>query len=105
LDINTHEEVYGGDYWRQALFYKILMDNDKSRDWEMRYAEFDFVEPDKKSKEYIKHRVEITPADIDAVKKQVQQAYSGIMSHNFSWGCGHEDCEWCNFIKFNKVGI
>ncbi|HTE12573.1 MAG TPA: ATP-dependent DNA helicase, partial [Chitinophagaceae bacterium] len=25
----------GGDYWRQAVFYKILLDNDKTNDWEV----------------------------------------------------------------------
>lgn len=35
----------GGDYWRQAVFYKILVDNDKSNDWEVVSTEFDFVEP------------------------------------------------------------
>lgn len=27
------EDLYGGDYWRQAVFYKILMDNDATKKW------------------------------------------------------------------------
>ncbi len=38
----------GGDYWRQAVFYKILIDHYKQRDWRAVSTEFDFVEPDKK---------------------------------------------------------
>ncbi len=48
----------GGDYWRQAVFYKILLDN-YNRDWIAVSNEFDFIEPDKK-KFYRKEKVYIT---------------------------------------------
>ena len=38
----------GGDYWRQAVFYKILVDNYENKQWKVVSTEFDFVEPDKK---------------------------------------------------------
>lgn len=106
-DITTHsfEEVYGGNYWRQALFYKLLLDYDGNRDWDMQAAEFDFVEPDKKTKQYIKHTLSIHPSDVETVKEQVKYAYSNIKNHNFNKGCGNDDCEWCNFIKFNKINL
>jgi DNA helicase-2/ATP-dependent DNA helicase PcrA len=40
----------GGDYWRQAVFYKILVDNYGQKDWKAVSTEFDFIEPDKKKK-------------------------------------------------------
>ena len=43
----------GGDYWRQAVFYKILVDNYDKKEWKVISTEFDFVEPDKK-KDYKK---------------------------------------------------
>ncbi|HZW65846.1 MAG TPA: ATP-dependent DNA helicase, partial [Hanamia sp.] len=49
----------GGDYWRQAVFYKILVDNYK-KDWRVISTEFDFIEPDKK-KNYQKRKLVITP--------------------------------------------
>ncbi len=101
----TTEELYGGDYWRQAIFYKLLMDNDGNKDWEMQFAEFDFVEPDKKTGEYVKERIEIQSDDITAIKQQVKYAYEGIKNHRFDKGCGLDDCEWCNFIKFNQIGL
>ncbi|HYG16426.1 MAG TPA: 3'-5' exonuclease, partial [Bacteroidia bacterium] len=102
---DNFEDVYGGDYWRQALFYKLLMDNDKSKDWEMQFAEFDFIEPDKKTGDFTKYRVEILPDDIEAIKKQVSQAYIGITGHKFDKGCGKDECQWCNFVKFNKISL
>ena len=56
----------GGDYWRQAVFYKILLDN-HNRDWKAVSSEFDFIEPDKK-KAYQKIKLYITPEDIATVK-------------------------------------
>ena len=67
-DSKLFEYEFGGDYWRQAVFYKILMDNDKTRSWEMISAEFDFVEPDKKTGEYIKRKVMFTSEDVSIVK-------------------------------------
>ena len=48
-------EPNGGDYWRQAVFYKILVDHYGSKGWNVQSAEFDFIEPNKK-KEYAKAR-------------------------------------------------
>lgn len=94
------EDKYGGDYWRQAVFYKILMDYDQSpqtKDWQMRTAEFDFVEPNKKTGEFKKIRVAITPQDIETVIGQITYAYAKIKDKQFSQGCGKEDCHWCTF--------
>jgi DNA helicase-2/ATP-dependent DNA helicase PcrA len=42
------KEPNGGDYWRQAVFYKILVDNKPGKDWVVQSTEFDFIEPDSK---------------------------------------------------------
>ena len=93
------EHEFGGDYWRQAVFYRILMDNDKTRNWEMRSAEFDFVEPDKESKEFIRRKVEMNDSDIEIVRNQITSVYSKILNREFNKGCGKPECEWCNFVK------
>jgi len=93
------EDEFGGDYWRQAVFYKILMDNDKSKNWEMRSTEFDFVEPDKDTKQFIKQIVNITSEDVDFVKRQIKSTYQAIMNKEYQKGCGKPDCEWCNFVN------
>lgn len=98
-DKHLFEYQYGGDYWRQAVFYKILMDYDVNKNWEMRSTEFDFVEPDKKSGAYIKQKVAITPTDVQTVKEQIVFAYNQIKAKKFSDGCAKEDCKWCNFVS------
>jgi DNA helicase II / ATP-dependent DNA helicase PcrA len=98
------KEPNGGDYWRQAVFYKILIDNYEQKDWKVISTEFDFVEPDKK-KEYRKEKIVITPADTETVKQQIVQVWEKIQSRDFYTGCGKEDCHWCNFVKDNQLAV
>jgi DNA helicase-2/ATP-dependent DNA helicase PcrA len=100
----SDKEPHGGDYWRQAVFYKILIDNYESRDWQVVSTEFDFIEPDKK-KNYRKEKVIITPPDITTVTQQIVTVWQKIQSREFYIGCGKEDCHWCNFVKSNKLAI
>jgi DNA helicase-2/ATP-dependent DNA helicase PcrA len=94
----------GGDYWRQAVFYKILVDSYEQKDWKVVSTEFDFVEPDKK-KEYRKAKITITPADITTVIQQIETTWQKIQNREFYTGCGRADCHWCNFVKTNNLAI
>jgi len=94
----------GGDYWRQAVFYKILVDNFPEKDWKVVSTEFDFIEPDKK-KNYRKRKVTITPADITTVTEQIAETWKKIQAHDFYTGCGKEECHWCNFVKTNNLAV
>lgn len=91
----------GGDYWRQAVFYKILIDN-HNRDWKAVSSEFDFIEPNNK-KEYKKIKLYIEPEDIGIVKAQIKTVWDKIQQHDFYTGCGKPDCHWCEFVKTNKL--
>ena len=94
----------GGDYWRQAVFYKILVDNYTAKDWQVISTEFDFIEPDKK-KTYHKEKLNISPADITTVTAQITDTWKKIQAHDFYTGCGKEDCHWCNFVKTNNLAV
>ena len=94
----------GGDYWRQAVFYKLLIDNYEQKDWKVISTEFDFVEPDKK-KEYRKEKIVINPEDIETVKQQIKTVWNKIQARDFYTGCGKEDCHWCNFVKDNQLTV
>jgi len=94
----------GGDYWRQAVFYKMLVDQYEQKDWTVVSTEFDFIEPDKK-KEYRKQKITILPQDIETVKQQLVSVWGKIQARDFYTGCGKEDCYWCNFVKDNKLAV
>jgi DNA helicase-2/ATP-dependent DNA helicase PcrA len=94
----------GGDYWRQAVFYKILVDNYEQKGWKVVSTEFDFIEPDKK-KAYKKAKIFINQQDIDIVSDQIKTVWDKIQNHEFYVGCGKEDCHWCNFVKTNNLTV
>lgn len=94
----------GGDYWRQAVFYKLLVDNYQQKDWQVVSTEFDFIEPDKK-KQYQKAKVVITPEDTTTVSEQIVTVWNKIQAREFYTGCGKKDCDWCNFVKTNELAI
>jgi DNA helicase-2/ATP-dependent DNA helicase PcrA len=93
----------GGDYWRQAVFYKILVDN-YGKKWRVVSSEFDFIEPDKK-KEYRKVKIPVSHEDIEFVSEQITSTWQKIQNREFYTGCGKPDCHWCNFVKTNKLAV
>lgn len=96
----TFDAPMGGDYWRQGVFYKILVDHDRTNDWEVIDTIFDFVEPVSEG-EYYREKYVISPADIELVTEQITDTYAKIMAHEFSTGCGKKECDWCHFVKTN----
>jgi len=96
------KQPLGGDYWRQAVFYKILVDNFGKKDWKVVSTEFDFVEPDNK-KRYQKRKLYITSEDTTTVIQQITDTWYKIQNHEFYTGCGKSDCHYCNFIKTNEL--
>ncbi len=105
LNKPDHKNPLGGDYWRQIMFYKILIDNDKNKDWDMVSGEIDFLEKSKNENQFVKHKIVVTVDGIDFVKKQMKETWQKIKSHEFTKGCGKEDCTWCNFVTANYTNI
>ena len=99
----NEKEPNGGDYWRQAVFYKILLDNDTTNDWQVTSTEFDFIEP--VGDEYKTEKIEVTAADITTVTQQITDTWQKIQNREFKTGCGKPDCEWCNFVKSNQLAV
>jgi DNA helicase-2/ATP-dependent DNA helicase PcrA len=104
LKAPNDKEPNGGDYWRQAVFYKILVDNYEAKDWKVVSTEFDFIEPDKK-KVYHKEKVVITPADMETVTNQIATVWEKVQHREFYVGCGKPECHWCNFVKDNHLEV
>jgi DNA helicase-2/ATP-dependent DNA helicase PcrA len=99
----SEKEPNGGDYWRQAVFYKLLVDH-SPKNLTVVSTEFDFIEPDD-GKQYRKRKVVITPADEETVRQQITMAWERIHARDFFTGCGKPDCHWCNFVRDHKLAI
>jgi DNA helicase II / ATP-dependent DNA helicase PcrA len=104
FDPPNEKNEHGGDYWRQAVFYKLLIDNYPLKDWKVISSEFDFIEPNNQ-KEYFKEKITITPEDLTTVTQQIVTVWQKIQNREFYTGCGKETCHWCNFVKDNKLAI
>ena len=94
----NEKEPNGVDYWRQMVFYKLLLENYEDRSWKVTLGMFDFVQKSK-SGEYKQIVVPVFAQDEEVVRRQLKETYASIMNHEFDRGCGKEDCHWCNFAK------
>ncbi len=88
----------GGDYWRQMVFYKLLLERWEDRTWNVKTGRFEYVQKTKNGT-YKTPVVPIFAADEQTVLSQLKDAYSRIMNHEYNKGCGDEKCHWCNFAK------
>jgi DNA helicase-2/ATP-dependent DNA helicase PcrA len=94
------DDELGGDYWRQIIFYRLLLDGDKRHTWVMNKGVMDFVEKDSNGK-FQRQTFDISPFETEIVGKQLVDAYQNIKNHIFTPGCGDEKCQWCNFVARN----
>ena len=93
----------GGDYWRQIVFYKILLDSDRKHNWNMVSGIIDFIEPDKKTQKFIRNTISVSPSHINLVGDQIETVWNKIQNHEFEQGCDEDDCHWCNFVQNDYV--
>jgi len=98
----TGDEDPGGDYWRQIVFYKLLLRGDDRLRQTMRSGAMDFVEKQKDGR-FQRRKFEVEEFEMEIVGKQLVDSYSKIKNHEFTDGCGDEKCKWCNFVNENMT--
>ena len=94
----------GGNYWRQAVFYKLLFNRQRGKAKELRSIEFHFIEPNAENHFDIR-QITVLPEHEEIVSNQITDTWQRIQSRDFYTGCGKEDCRWCNFVKNNKLAV
>lgn len=94
----NEKEPNGGDYWRQMVFYKLLLENYEDKRYKVNIGMFDFVQKTK-SGDYRQVVIPVYAKDEEIVRQQLKDVYNRIMNHEFDRGCGDENCHWCNFAK------
>jgi DNA helicase-2/ATP-dependent DNA helicase PcrA len=87
------------DYHRQIIFYKLLLDLDEKKKYQMKTGELDFVEPDDKGK-FKKIKYEVTDAEVQELIKLIQEKAKEIYNLEF-WNktCDDKTCEYCRLSK------
>lgn len=91
----NYEKRYGGDYWRQIIFYKALIESDSTQNLKVISGEIDFIEPEKD--EFVKMKIVISEEEYSFVRNQIKNVYTSIQNLEFRDGCEEPDCQWCNF--------
>jgi len=93
-----------GDYKRQLVFYKILLEHFKesSSKKKIEHGVIEFVEPDEKGK-YHSELFEITDSEVIELEKVIRQVAYEIKSLAF-WDrqCDDVDCPYCKMRLFLK---
>jgi|GEM_PF-3220127 len=91
----------GGDYWRQAVFYAILVSAWKPV-WQIQRVVFDYIEPDENG-QFLRQEVQVNKEAVNTVKQQIHHADARIRARQFNTGCGTEGCHWCRFVRENRL--
>lgn len=89
-----------GNYKRQLVFYKLLLDNYQFKKMRMIFGVIEFVQPNDR-KIYKREIFEITPDEVSQLEKQIQEVTDEVLSMGF-WdkGCKKNDCEYCSLRAF-----
>ena len=91
-----HDDLYGGSYWRQAVFYKLLVESCPSPSYAVSSAEFCFVEPDATTGKLVNQSVEIEQEHVYFLQELIDKTYRSIKNREFNQGCGKSYCQWCD---------
>ncbi len=82
-----------GDYKRQLIFYKLLVDVEGK--WRMKTGTLDFIKPDERGR-YRREVFTIEDTEVKALRALTADVARQIADFSFAdQGCGKRDCEWC----------
>ena len=98
----VEELAVGRDYWRQAVFYNILLENSFEIDTAGKRIEtqYIFLDDDDAKEGYSIHTVNVTKEDMDLVLTQIQEFWDKVNVADFTGGCGKDDCDYCRLGEF-----
>ncbi len=84
-----------GSYFRQLVFYKLLLDRYDNGKYQMTAGEIDFIEPNAKG-DYKKEKFEIAESDLKELTETIKHVAGEITNLTFwSMRCNDKDCQYC----------
>ncbi|RJQ36041.1 ATP-dependent helicase [Candidatus Microgenomates bacterium] len=98
--IEGNTKTSNGNYKRQLIFYKILLDNFKNGFFKMQNGIIEFIEPNEK--EIYKHEVFlIAKEETDQLLKQIVDVGNQIINFSFlNTNCDDKECKYCKLRSF-----
>lgn len=98
------KQPYGGDYWRQLAFYKILLEKANIYPEPVGKTAISWLEPDKRGAFPITE-VSFSGEEIHFVENLIRETWANIQAARFSPGCGKDDCPWCRMHRWNEAPV
>ncbi|MBI5153277.1 MAG: ATP-dependent helicase [Parcubacteria group bacterium] len=91
-----------GDYKRQLVFYKLLLDRFNSGKYHMVSGEIDFLEPNERGI-YKKEKFIIDKNEVDVLEEQIMEMARDVQNVSF-WDkkCDDKECEYCELRNMMK---
>lgn len=97
----SEKEPTGSSYWRQMVFYAILLDQQSEfKNLEMT-TKFYFVQ--KHQDKFETAQITPTQGDKELVGDMIVDTYNKIKNKIFTPGCGDEHCNWCQYINSGAI--
>ena len=94
-DIEGKTKTSNGNYYRQLVFYHLLLNRHKDGQYRMVSGEIDFVEPNQRGK-YKKEKFVIEKEEVGELERLIIRTAHEIIAFDF-WEkqCDDNDCQWC----------
>lgn len=95
-------QPYGGDYWRQLAFYKILLDKARIYPEPVGKTAISWLEPDRRGAFPITE-ISFSGEELHFVEQLIRDVFLKIRNREFTTGCGKDDCAWCRMHRDRAV--
>ncbi len=83
VDSKYKELSSEGDYYRQIVFYKLLLDIKKDSRFQFNHGVIDFVEKSKLKKSFVRKEINVSDEDLNKLKTQIEEVYQKILNLEF----------------------
>ncbi len=94
-DIEGNTKTSNGDYKRQLVFYRMLLDGYHDGAWHMEEGIIDFIEPDDQGKHH-REIFALSDAEVHELKETLTRVFTEIRTGVFAQkGCGKKECTFC----------
>jgi DNA helicase-2/ATP-dependent DNA helicase PcrA len=98
----SEKQPYGGSYWRQLIFYKLLYEAYDRSGYQVKKGVIAYLEPNR-SGQYPEKHLSYHSEEVDLVRSLIRETYARIRRHEFFAGCGEPNCEWCRFAQLQAA--
>ena len=72
-----------GDYYRQIVFYKLLLDIKNDSHLQFNQGIIDFVEKSKLRKSFVRKEINVSDEDLNKLKSEIEEVYKKILNLEF----------------------